>query len=219
MTDKNLCACKHNPCRSHGWIIRFCYFLFRRDEAFNSFRCAVCDTALQIPRINPPMKIVFFWITIGITYGVIHSKNAGGVLSCFPPLIVICALFLFLFLMYRALSSAVLTFGVWFPSDCNVNDQVQEKNLKNQGIYFRSLALIGSLVCVTCLQKNYIAFLTFVASIVLIVNLVIQKKWRICLVGAISLFFSIWSLCGWSQHSAIESLILIATISLAIAIT
>lgn len=219
MTDKNPISCKHNPCRSSSWIIRFCFFLFRRDESLNSFRCEVCDTALHIPCMNTPMKVGFFWISIGITYGVIHSKNAGGVLSSFPPLIVICALFLFLFFMYRVVSSAILTFGTWFPSDCNVNNQVQEKTLKNQGVYFRSLALAGTLVCVTCLQKAYIAFFTLVASIVLIINLVIQKKWRICLVGLVSFIFSILSILGWSQHIVIECVILIAIISLSIAIT
>lgn len=218
MEKRNSYVCKHNPSKNHNWITCFLLFFFSREKALNSYCCAQCGTALHIPHMNAPLKIGFFWFSIWTTFGIYRLSQSGGIFS--SPLISLCSIYLIIYFVYRAISSLVLTFGNWTVSEFDDNELVQEKMLKKQGHSFMSFALSGIIACVTCVQETYIAFMTFVASIVLIINCVTQKKWRIgIVVGVASIIFSILSLFGQSEHIVIDCAILIAMISLSIAVT
>lgn len=217
MADSNTYICKHNPNKHHNWISRFTYFLFLRRDALNSFRCNTCGMPLRIPRMNALLKVAFFLSSILISFIILHLRYSGVIHS--SPLIIVCFLYLLLFALYRVTSSIVLTFGNWFLSDYDANDRIQERALKHQGISFRSYALTGIIVCVTCMQETYITFFTLVASIVMIINCILHKRWRISTVGAISIIYLVLTILGRSENSVIERVILIVTISLSIAIT
>ena len=190
MEDKKAFVCRHNPCKSHNWLNRFWRFFFHRKESLNSFCCEACGTPLQIPKMNLFHRVGYFWFSILITY-ILFRLIKSGVISVLL-VIIVCLLYLILLVVYRINSSLTLAIGSWRSLEGDRSYHTREKELKDQGRLFSTIAAAGILVCVACVQETYIAFYILIASFVLMmINYKIRKKWLIGII-ALNSFSLVW---------------------------
>lgn len=126
--------CKHHPSSHINGVLRFGEFVIQREKALNGFQCYFCGSHLQIPNLynNPFLKIGYMCFSILMTLALFQLKNIEGFFSEISNMLLMCLVYLIMFLLQMFVSAAILAFSNWEQATGENNAQKQRKILECQ---------------------------------------------------------------------------------------